>query len=118
MKKEIVLKSIGNNIQLARLKKGLTQEMLAEKCDVSAKYISALERGITASSISLIIDICNVLEITPNYIFNDVIDVQSFSNHVDVIDKETLIIYEKLKEENKDFLKHAIFHLYSMQKKR
>ena len=30
MKKEKALKSIGNNIQLARLKKGLTQEILAE----------------------------------------------------------------------------------------
>ena len=35
---------IGNNIQIARLKKNLTQEALAEKCDVSDKYIS---EGIT-----------------------------------------------------------------------
>lgn len=43
MKKNTILKSIGHNIQLARLKKGYTQEVLAEKCNVSAKYISTLE---------------------------------------------------------------------------
>ena len=43
MKKNTVLKSIGHNIQLAHLKKGYTQEVLAEKCNVSAKYVSTLE---------------------------------------------------------------------------
>ena len=63
MKNEASLKEIGNNIQIARLKKKLTQEALAEKCNVSAKYISAMERGISSGSISLIIDICNILTI-------------------------------------------------------
>lgn len=36
-------KVIGNHIRIARLNKNLTQEQLAEKCDVSTKYISALE---------------------------------------------------------------------------
>ena len=36
-------KIVGNHIRIARLNKGLTQEELAEACDVSTKYISALE---------------------------------------------------------------------------
>ena len=36
-------KIVGNHIKIARLNKGLTQEELAEACDVSTKYISALE---------------------------------------------------------------------------
>ena len=118
MEKEKTLKSIGHNIQLARLAKGLTQESLAEKCDVSTKYISALERGITSGSISLIIDICNSLEITPNYIFRDAINVDCLSNSIDLISKETLITYEKLKNDNKSFVNQTINHLYQMQKKR
>ena len=55
MERKSNLKSIGHNIQLARLKKGFTQEVLAEKCNVSAKYISALETGLSAGSIPLII---------------------------------------------------------------
>ena len=113
MKGKIALKSIGNNIQLARLKRGLTQE----KCDISTKYISALERGISAGSISLIIDICNILEISPNYIFKDVINT-NVNDSIDIIDKKTLIKYEKLKIENKNFINETISHLYNMQKRR
>ena len=40
MKNEASLKEIGNNIQIARLKKKLTQEALAEKCNVSQSAIS------------------------------------------------------------------------------
>ena len=38
-----IAKTIGNHIKIARLNKGLSQEQLAEKCNVSTKYISALE---------------------------------------------------------------------------
>ena len=75
MERKSNLKSIGHNIQLARLKKGFTQEVLAEKCNVSAKYISALETGLSAGSIPLIIDICNILDITPNYIFDKALNI-------------------------------------------
>ena len=116
MKNAKSLKNIGNNIQIARLKKGLTQEALSEKCNVSTKYISAIERGISSGSISLIIDICNALDVTPNYIFNDA--VSSSNNTVGVLPIETSSIYLKLKSENKQFVDSTIKHLYSMQKKR
>ena len=80
MNKNKDLKYIGNNIQLARLKMGLTQENLAEKCDVSTNYISSLERGITSGSIPLIINICNILNITPNFLFNRVIDIEKLND--------------------------------------
>lgn len=38
-----IAKTIGKHIKVARLNKRLSQEQLAEKCDVSTKYISALE---------------------------------------------------------------------------
>lgn len=38
-----IAKTIGNHIKIARLNKGLSQEQLDEKCNVSTKYISALE---------------------------------------------------------------------------
>lgn len=110
------LKSIGSNIQLARLNKGLTQEKLAENCNVSTKYISAIETGKSAGSISLIIDICNVLNVTPNYIFNNTIN--NSNDSFDVFSHEITSTYLKLKEENKIFVNKTIEHLYSMQKKR
>ena len=116
MKNTKSLKNIGNNIQIARLKKGLTQEALSEKCNVSTKYISAIERGISSGSISLIIDICNVLDVTPNYVFNTTIN--NSNDTVDVFSVETSSIYLKLKSDNKKFVENTIKHLYSMQTQR
>lgn len=107
---------IGNNIQIARLKKNLTQEALAEKCDVSDKYISAIERGKSSGSISLIINICNVLDVSPNYIFNGTID--NSNDSFNVLPIETCSTYLKLKDDNKNFVNHTINHLYAMQNKR
>lgn len=116
MKNDKSLKNIGNNIQIARLKKGLTQEALSEKCNVSTKYISAIERGVSSGSISLIIDICNTLDVTPNYIFNSTIS--NSNDTVDILPLETSSIYLKLKSDNKQFVDDTIKHLYSMQNKR
>ena len=116
MKKSDILNTISKNIQIARIKKGFTQEQLAEKCEVSTKYISALERGKTPGSVFLIINICNALEISPNYIFNKTINNSNDSN--DIIPYEVSVNYLKLKEENKKFVNETINHLYSMQIKR
>lgn len=110
------LKRIGKNIQLARLDKGLTQDALAEKCNVTPKYISAIETGKSTGSISLIIDICNTLEITSNYIFGKTI--HNSNDSIDTLPTDIKLTYQKLKEENKLFVNQTIMHLYSMQKKR
>ena len=93
-----------------------TQEALAEKCNVSTKYISAIERGISSGSISLIIDICNTLNVTPNYIFSNTI--KNSNDTINVFSNEISSIYLKLKSENKDFVENTIKHLYSMQNRR
>jgi len=118
MKKE-ALKWIGENIQKARLKRKLTQEQLAEKCNVSSEYISSLERGLSSGSISLIVDICNALDITPDYVFSKCINSNCDSNYnIDILDTETSVAYLKLKDDNKNFVNYTIKHLYSMQRKR
>lgn len=118
MNKTDILKSIGYNIQLARRKKGFMQEILAEKCNVSTKYISALEIGCSSGSIPLIINICNILEITPNYIFDKALNLKKFSDHIEVIDTESLVYFDKLKDENKEFICNTIKHSHIMQNKR
>jgi len=116
MKNNKYLKDIGLNVQTARLKEGLTQEQLAEKCNVSVKYISSIETGKSSGSTSLIIDICNVLDVSANYIFNKTI--KNTNDSVDVLPSEVSLTYLKLKDDNKSFVNNTITHLYSMQKKR
>jgi len=40
-----VKQMIGSRIKEIRTKKGFTQEQLAEKIDISPKYLSSIERG-------------------------------------------------------------------------
>ena len=47
-------KNIGKKIKLARTKAEYTQEQLAEKLSLSARYISQLERGIAFGSATTI----------------------------------------------------------------
>ena len=74
-----VLKEIGNNIKTARILKGLTQEYVADK---SINFISLLERGQTGLSVNSIIDICNILEIDPNAIFNGLINCSNSKDEI------------------------------------
>ena len=54
-------KLIGIRIKAARNRMGITQEILAEKLDVSIGYISQVERGITKISLDLLGAISTVL---------------------------------------------------------
>ena len=55
-------KLIGSRIKSARKTKGMTQEVLSEKLDVSIGYISQVERGITKISLDLLAAISSILE--------------------------------------------------------
>ena len=59
---------IGERIKTERLKKKITQVELAEMIDVSVVYLSRVERGSTRINLKRLIEICNVLEITPGEI--------------------------------------------------
>ena len=116
MKSEEITNYIGKQIQSARLAKNLTQEQLAEKCGASTNHISAVENGHSNCSFSLMISICNVLDITPNYLFSDFI--KNKNDSVNFIDKDILITYLKLKPQSKEFIDDAITRVYNIQKMR
>jgi transcriptional regulator with XRE-family HTH domain len=52
---------IGNRIRRLRLQRGLTQEELADRCELSKGFISLLERDLTSPSIATLIDILQSL---------------------------------------------------------
>ena len=70
-------KNIGKKIKLARTKAEYTQEQLAEKLSLSARYISQLERGIAFGSATTITNICKALNITSDFLFYDLIKSNS-----------------------------------------
>ena len=53
--------NIGEKIKNLRLKNGLTQEELADRCELSKGFISQVERNLTSPSISTLTDILQSL---------------------------------------------------------
>lgn len=65
------LKSLfGRRIRSIRKLRDLTQEELAESSQLSAEYISKLERGQASPSFEVIVQIANALEVDPSELFN------------------------------------------------
>ncbi len=62
---------IGAKIKALRLKKGLTQEELGERTDLTKGYISQLERDLNSPSIETLFNILEVLGSTPKEFFDD-----------------------------------------------
>ena len=52
---------IGNRLKELRIQKGLTQEELADRCELSKGFISQLERDLTSPSIATLVDILQCL---------------------------------------------------------
>lgn len=61
---------IGKKIKNLRLKKGLTQEELGERTDLSKGYISQLERDLSSPSIETFFNILEVLGCSPKDFFD------------------------------------------------
>lgn len=47
---------------------GFKQNMLAERLDLSNNYLSSIERGKEKPSLEVIVNICNALQVTPDYL--------------------------------------------------
>ena len=65
------LKNIGINIKSERLRRGLSQEELAEKCDISRNSISLIETGKINPTIIRVIDIATVLGVEIDSLVNN-----------------------------------------------
>ena len=78
---ELCLKEIGQRIMDRRKKLGLTQEVLAEKGDVTAQFVSYAEAGKRAMRPENLLKIATALEVSADYLLTG-----------DIIDKDLLIL--------------------------
>ena len=65
---ERLLKEIGGRINARRKELGLTQEMLAERMEVSVQMISNLELGKKAIRPENLVKLCDVLNVSADYV--------------------------------------------------
>lgn len=76
----------GKNIKRYRYNQKLTQAELAEKVNISVKYLSRLERGLHSADFDLIDNLANVLEIKPFELFLEPKDI-NLPHRVDMQNK-------------------------------
>ncbi len=62
---------IGGKIKQMRLQRGLTQEELADRCELSKGFISLLERDLTSPSIATLMDVLECLGTDLPQFFSD-----------------------------------------------
>ena len=61
-------KDLGSRVRAARRQQGLTQEKLADKAGISASFLGHIERGSRVASIDTLVDLCNAMNVTPEYL--------------------------------------------------
>lgn len=61
---------LGLNIAYYRKVKGLSQSRLAELLDISRTHMSRIETADCAVSLDVVFDICDVLSVTPDRLFD------------------------------------------------
>ena len=69
--KTIDYTAVGRKIREQRKKLKITQEQLAEMCEVSPSYIGHIERGSRNLSMNTAVQLCSVLEIGLDFLFLD-----------------------------------------------
>jgi transcriptional regulator with XRE-family HTH domain len=72
-----VVRWVGGRVAEQRRAYGLTQELLAEKLDVSIKYLQRVEAGEENLTIASVVNIANALATEPSYCVASATDVGS-----------------------------------------
>ncbi len=79
---------IGEKIKRLRMQNGLTQEELADRCELTKGFISQVERDITSPSIATLVDILSSLGTNLREFFDDRIPEQLVFTADDTFTKE------------------------------
>lgn len=66
MERNKLRKNIADNIRQLRAKNRISQDILAEKADLSSQYIYKIENEMVNPSIEIIVNIAEALEVTVN----------------------------------------------------
>jgi len=106
IKNKDILKVIGTKIQNARNDKGYTQEYVAEKIDKSVDILRSIENGRSIGSVETLLNLCNILEITLDYIFADLLDKKG-----EILDNKLYENFQELSLEQKELLNVIIEHM-------
>lgn len=99
-------KLIGNRISQARNLRNLTQENLSELTGLSVSAISRIETGHNSTSLKTLSKICNVLDISLDYILYDILSGETRATDPTISD--IILLLDSLTEEQKVFIRDVL----------
>ena len=102
MKKTSNIK-IGKIIQTIRKSNGYTQERLAEKIEVSVRYVSDIEQDRANPSYEVLIRICNLFKVSMDQIFSEYLNIKENKNV-----EYSLTGFDKLSKKDKETIENLI----------
>lgn len=70
MDKSEIIKRVAETIRIERLRKRFSQEKLAEIVVISTKYLNSIENEKVNPSITIVVQLCNALEIDLGKLIN------------------------------------------------
>lgn len=103
---------LGRQINLVRKDRGLTAERLSELCNINSTYLRQIEGGVKTPSLPVFIDICNALQISPDYLLKD----QLSQNEISKI-REIEVLWESVPPSTQDVALTMINALLEHDKK-
>lgn len=98
---------VGNFIAQCRKEKNLTQMQLAEKLGITDRAVSKWETGKSMPDSSIMLDLCNVLEITVNDLLSG--EVVTMSNYNEKLEKNLIETLKEKEKADKQLLALEIF---------
>lgn len=96
------LENLGARVRKTRLEKGMTQEKLAEKADISLNFMSLIENG-RNMSVQTLVNIADGLGVSVQYLLYDKVDLEE-----DVISQQILQDISALNENEKIYFLNMI----------
>ncbi|MGN1344320.1 MAG: helix-turn-helix domain-containing protein [Traorella sp.] len=105
---------IGKFIAEKRKAKKLTQEQLAEQLNISKNAVSKWERGLNLPDVSIMSDLCKILDITLNELFigEEIIDEKykevADTNLLNALENSSFTLKEKITYFKKKWIKEHI----------
>ena len=90
---ELDYKAIGKRIKIARIKKNLTQEAIADKIGITPQHVSNIETGNASVSLTTLVAIANTLTVSVNDLLCDTVLISKA-----VFEKEAQELFEDCNE--------------------
>lgn len=102
---------IGTLLRKTRKSLDYTQEDVAEKLNLASRYVSDIERDKTKGSIDTLVKLCNIYHITPTYVLQDYLTLETESK----IDPDLIGFYELDRRDQETIL--ALIRYMNINKK-